>query len=275
MEVINLPENLAIASSIPNYGYIEVEGTGKSLLGLKLFFSLGSSYPRINIDAFDAKLGKTTMLLSNKNAFLPSASMAKVLRIIEPRQISFRIDARLKRKYPIILNLDVSSAENYVFEKDIKIKPESVTVFGPRAHIVFINEINTQAEKISGLIRDTSFTLFLKRPQRPGIILVPNKVKALVKVHKLKKKQINNIPIEFINLPENVPVKFSSSTVSMVIAGGEPLIKSIKQDDIMVVLDYRRFLLEDETSLTPVIKIFGEVTWYNLKPRKILLLREP
>jgi YbbR domain-containing protein len=272
LEIVNVPENLRIANRIPDTAMVSVAGRGKDLIWLK--FSDAVVY----VEAQDAKYGEQqySMDVNLENIALFNFYNVKVKHIKTPRKINVIFDSKYKKIVKVKPEIIVNLAQDYAKVGDISLKPDSVKILGPRSVVSGISHISTKKVVIENAKNDSSFYVFLRKPNLGSIMLGPNKIKVEYKIEKIEKYVLRNIPVRLINAPRRSRYKLNKKTVSILIAGAQSLVKKIRDNPalISVTVDYNRFAEEDKSSLEPKISIFENVEWDFIPPSSFKLVKD-
>ncbi|MFH1759824.1 MAG: CdaR family protein [bacterium] len=271
LEIINVPENLRIANRVPDTAVVSVTAQGKDLISFKFSDAV------IYIHAQDAKYGEYEYEIKHdlENISFLNFQKVAVKRIKSPNKITVVFDSKYKRTVLIKPDISVNLIKDYTMVGNISAKPESVTVLGPRSVVSAIDNIPTKNVVLDGVKKDTSFYVFLKKPEVGSIMLSPNKIRVSFQVEKMQKQVISNIAVQLINAPKGSRLGLTPPTVSILIAGAYSRVEKVSANPSMIsaVIDYNRFFEEDKKLLAPNITVFEDVQWDLQQPGLIRLVK--
>lgn len=231
INIKNLPEDVTFINEIPSTISVSVNDKGASLLK----YSLG------NTPVLDLDFNKYV----DGNIFrVPASNLHSVVRdkmggganifSFEPDSISALFTNMPGKVVPIKINALVSTNYQYIQCDDIKIVPDSVTVYGSGIILSPIEEVATElfaAEELT----DTLFRT-VKLKSISNARLSPQEVTVTIPVEQLISKK-QNIPIITNNVPDSVRlITFPSSVVASYLV---PKSSYNQIDGIYAEVDYK------------------------------------
>lgn len=175
---------------------------------------------------------------------------AQLLRY-DPARINFSYSSLESRKLPVIFDGQINLSPGYFLNGDIQISPDSVTVYGTATDLAKMTYVYTNNDTISGLESDenTQIKLVKKRNLRYST----DKVNIFTPVEAYKQVKIF-VPVECLNLPDNMIVKFFPSGVTLSFFTGVSMADSINLSDFSVAVDYEGLKESKQVSVPVRIK---------------------
>ncbi|OGJ89978.1 MAG: hypothetical protein A2248_10290 [Candidatus Raymondbacteria bacterium RIFOXYA2_FULL_49_16] len=266
IRMANVPPALTPAGDFPAVAKVLVSATGKRLLMLRY------SHVELYVNCSEVRPGPNTFTLARKNVAISGVPDVDVQFVKDPTQLTVPFDAIVRKEVPVIADSKLRCAENRVMIGEPVLIPGSVTLHGPRGNVAKVEALYTRPIEAAPLLGDTSFFVFVLKPEYYGIQVMPNKVKVRVEVETIKKRTIANIPVRLLDGPAGA--ELSARTVSLVIAGAEKDVDMIKPELVNVFVPYTRFSIEQLDEVEPTVSIIGDVQWSNLDPPRVTLVRK-
>lgn len=209
---VNFPENKAFHSLQSDTVKLQIEGTGWQLLFSKLRIRPQS----VDIDL--RELNKQTFVdlsdqLSNINRQFSSTQ--KVV-YVQPDTLYFDFSSRAVKKVPVKLITNIDFAKQYGISGAIDIKPEYVTITGPKEDLAIIKSWPTDSLTLNEISSNISAKVALKRTLKTNINIYPAIAEVRIPVDEFTEKSVE-VSIKVLNnrefndvrlLPEKVKITF-------------------------------------------------------------------
>ena len=128
------------------------------------------------------------------------------------------------------------SAQNNIFIESITTNPVEVEVAGDSNLVDGLSYINTEEIDLSKITDSTTLDVNLVIPEGVKIINDLKSVKVKVVVTKYKEK-VFKIPLNYINLDENLILEESSSTIDITVVGTEKNINELTENSFKANVD--------------------------------------
>lgn len=209
---------------------------------LKYYFSK----PEIRVDFNKDVYKKDSLFIWHKtSAYVQNtqfSSQVKVLNI-SPDTLFFQFDENMVKKVPIVLQSDIKFSPGYDRASAFNLKPDSITVIGPEVKVSKIHHIETESLALKEVRTDVLKTVKLKLPQQnqkhkdlkfSAVQTVLN-----AKVDKFT-EGILKIPVQLINVPENVTLKYFPKEVNVTYYVSLSDFNAITAKDFKVVCDFSK-----------------------------------
>lgn len=199
---------------------------------------------------------------------LPSTQV----QLLSPENTAVRYHRLHARKVPVKLNATIHPADQFMLNSALRVIPDSLIVYGSRAMLARIGEVETQP----WIVNDLKDTLSAELALVPDDSLryAIHQVKVVASAEMFTEK-IVNIPVQIINQPEELTVRSFPAEVRAVFNIAVSQFKNYRPGDIQVVIDY------NELSSTKVekrrLRISSQqpyITNIRIKPEEVEFLLE-
>lgn len=210
--------------------------------------------PSLNIDFKDDVIKKDTVFLWTKNkgfsSLIKQFNKNEEIITVNPDSLAFGYDSYSKKRIPIKLNYDINFKPGYnVLEKSFVLKPDSITIIGAESVVNSINSIETEILTLEDVNKDINTWVNLNQEQPMDLKFSDTKTKLNITVQKFTEGHLN-IPIQVINKPSDITIKFYPKTVKLKYYTSLKSFSNITVKDFMVVCDYST-LSEGQNFMTP------------------------
>tara|TARA_R110000868_G_scaffold74009_1_gene214134 strand:+ start:8589 stop:9545 length:957 start_codon:yes stop_codon:yes gene_type:complete len=254
LEFKNVPDSLLFTGASKNKVEVKLKASGFTFLG----FSLGNK--KVRIDISKAKEINHQYVVP-KNVYqlqiekqLPQSM--ELLSIDEGDDIILDLYALFTKKIPVISKLRVELEQNFMLDKGIKIKPDSIIIKGPKEEIDKISNLQTEKKEINNISNDFSEKLTLIIPDKLNNVKFSNlDVKVYGVVSRFSEKVIK-VPIEVINLPEDFEIKIFPDIVGVLCKAKIDDLKELKPSDFRVIADYNLITKKEQPTIPLEIKVY-------------------
>lgn len=282
---VKLPETMAIASKPPQTLPITVEGKSWDLIRLQHQYKASKqTVVSMIVDLQKSELGSTRIHLNEKNFVAPNFPD---VRFVEPENqllfIDLDLDTRIVRNVPIKSNIQFSAAQGYLIADEPSFTPEDLKVSGARNALTRIIDIPTDSVIFDSLYAPQKFNVPLDFSMLPAFVTPSDSViKVSVNIQKMEHKEFHGVPVSLIGFYDKSKYYLDPDTVSVEITGGKQALDSIAASNILLVLEYNRFAIEDADSLPPTAKLIlppninreMAIKAIELKPEKVKLQKK-
>lgn len=276
IDYINVPKDKFITKADTSFS-ITLKANGLKLLTKKI-----SKYERININLSNIKFNK-----NSKNHFFGNVELKsyvnnlvlikfpfiKSVVSISPEVLSLEMDYAYSKKVPVKALYSYSLEKQYFLYGDIKIKPDSVYVFGSKSKIDKIGFIETDSIDFGMLNESVDNFLSLKSCSNFNYHISNKNVKIYIPVEKFTEKELK-VPIIVPpnKLRNNIRIFPDNAKITFMVAIKD--YKSITPDMFKISIDTLEMnnntilpvLLETSPPFVKVNKIFpDEVEFIKIK----------
>lgn len=264
----NVPEQYSISANRDSVVDVKVNAFGFNLLSHNFFKHT------ITVD-FEDEVKKhskkyswdTNKALSRINSQLGSS--IEVLSI-QPDSLNFPFEIMTVKTVPIQLDSEITYASGYDVHEKLKLEPDSVKVIGPKNSVEKINKITTELLKLKEVNAPIDQIInLIKSDAMDKIKLSQSKVQVVGVVEKFTEGTFE-VPVDIINLPENLKINYFPKTVSVSYYVSLENYKNIKALDFKVICDFAEAKDMDKSFFTPhLIEKPEQVKSARMKQNKI------
>jgi len=249
IEKVNIPKDKLIVNDSSHLLNITLTTYGFKLIKYYL------ARPSIVVDFQKLEKNKTHYFWTEKKEFSTIVSQfepnVKIVSI-DPDTIAFRYDVNNVKKIPVILDADITFSVGFDVINDYVIKPDSIKVIGPKVLTDSISEIFTKRLKIEDVNADVLISVELNLPNSSeDLKFSHNQVQISAVVERFTEGSIN-VPINIINIPDGIKLKYYPKEVSVVYYTSLSNFKTISTSSFIVEVDYNTLNAQD-TYLIPKI----------------------
>lgn len=253
IELVNLPEGMAVSSEIPEEASVSLTSEGWKLINLY------SNPPVISLSA-DARQINLFEQVRNRVSYFAEMNVLQV----EPIFLTIELEEKTEKKVPVNPLVDVNLDEHYDLVRDPELAPDSVTLIGAQSKLDEIEHWDTVYRELNNIRRNTQATLQLQKPES-GIEIDPSSVAYRLEVAEFTEAEVR-IPVRTRNLPPGQAITYNPS--SILVKYDVPINEYTTVQEtrpFRVFVDYST-ILEDSTGLvTPQVERVSSD--YNVKVR--------
>lgn len=244
---IEVPQGKALANLPPENLMANIEAKGWDLLfnrekisNLELNYSFGNRVAllipqwQINTDV-------------SKNLTAPRL---KVLDI-NYSEIHLKLEDKLEKKIPIVLNKRIAFAEGFYFLDTIKIEPDSLLISGPISLVEPITFWETDSLVLLNLKKSKTQSIDIQKGKRV-LSLSYDKVSVQIPVEKYTEK-IFFIPVEMKNVPEEDSLSIFPKSVNIRCVVGLSKYDELSASDFSFEVDLDIANLSEGKNTTPIL----------------------
>ncbi len=219
----------------------------KTKIDLKLE-AVGFQFLRFNLFKKKVKVDLSSVQKEGNTFFITSEDCKRQLekqftgglKLLETDGDSLRFEFYrvISKKVPVVSQLQLGLPQNYLLDGELKIKPDSVTVKGPKNEVDTIVEIRTTRSELTDLTSDFSLKVALLAPRgmshttfSDDAVLIKGEVSRF-------SEKVLSIPVTVVNLPEGVLVQTFPNEVEVLVKANLDILKALKPSDFELVADY-------------------------------------
>lgn len=150
----------------------------------------------------------------------------------------FDFDPIISKVIPVISQLQVDLAQNYLLDGSLEVEPDSVMIRGPSQEIDTVMAIKTTVVTLSDVAENFSRVLSLiKSDSLKNTIYVNDEVTVSGRIFRFS-EQVIQIPVEVINLPMGTKIRTFPTTVGVLCKAKVAELKTLDPNDFRIVADF-------------------------------------
>ncbi len=261
IKLVDFPSGYATGSPLPDQISIKLKGKGWKLIGVNLSSESDFVVP------VGRTTGKRNISLYNYRAENQWLSSDVEVIDINPDTVSFFVEKVQNKELPITSNLAFDFKAGYGLASPIEIKPDSTEVYGPGSYLKKLNVIPTEDLKFSNLDDKVVKQVPLKNIQ--GMTYTNSIVTIYLDVQKIVDKNIDNLPVQVVDVPKDRDVLLLPNKISIAIRGGIDLIGKMSTDQFKAHVNYRDVVIDTLGSVVPQIVLPPNTTLLYTKPERL------
>nr|WP_297161906.1 YbbR-like domain-containing protein [uncultured Dysgonomonas sp.] len=233
IKYVSVPDSIIFQDSLPSQINLRIKDNGFSMF--KYYFKKRDTL-RLDVSAIINSSSSKVLQGSTFDMYVRKAlPVSTQILNYDPVRISFNYAILEYKKVPLIFDGQINLSPGYFLNSDIRIIPDSVMAYAAKPDLDKLMFAYTVNDTISGLNSDKRIPFKLASVK--GIRFVPDIVNIDVPVEAYTQKNVE-VPVECLNLPENLNVKFFPSRVKLSFFVGVSEVDSIKIKDFSVAIDY-------------------------------------
>lgn len=261
LKVEDFPSGYTSSTPLPKNISFRVKGEGWRLAAL----NLGGKQEYIISAENDS--GYKIINLYNNLTENPWLSSELALIDINPDTFSLMVEKVGRKKVEVKPDVQLTYKPGFGLATETIIEPDSVIVFGPQSIINNLDMIFTKPIKQSDV--DSKLDLEVELSDMNGISYDENSVDVILNVQRIVDKNIENIPIEIIDVPQDRNVVLIPNLLSCSIRGGIDIIGKIDSKDIYAYVNYRDVVMDTLGTVSPEVETPENVQVLFVKPERL------
>jgi YbbR domain-containing protein len=242
IEIRNIENGKTLKSKIPERIYANFTGRGIDLIYLNMIRK--SSFKFVvdvgNIrQQYDFPLSEYFYENPDK-IIMPRGARLQFNHIVYPETLHVELDMLSQAKVPIIPRLEIEESMGYIKTGIPVVTPDSIWISGPKQYVDRCSTLTTKTISLKDVSTPFDKDVRIDLSKMPGVRVPFKTVHVYQKVEQIGEKKIDEIPVVVLNVPENMNVEVSPTTVSMTVQAGISALKTIKLEDIRVTIDFQK-----------------------------------
>jgi hypothetical protein len=261
LHVVGYPKSFSIGNEIPENITIKLRGIGWKLfavnIGKDVMYNIS-----VNGDSGFVQIKLMDHLTDNR-------WMLSELDIIDiiPNTLSLLIETRIKKKFPVVADLNLDFKAGYGLAKQVVIEPDSVEIDGPKSIVNSLTELKTREIKLSSLDKFTIKNIDFAN--LPGTSFGTRFVAVNMDIQRIVDKQFDNIDVEVLDVPPDRDVILLPNKISCNLRGGIEILGKIEINQFKAFVIYRDVVLDTLGNVVPHIKHPDNTTLKYIKPERL------
>lgn len=252
LEYTNVPDSLSLEHASKDRIDVQLRARGFQFLG----FSFRPK--KIAIDLSQVKKGGERYYIPEyvyKNQIERKLPLSITLLNLDTRDTLFFDFYKLYTKVvPIYSKVKIDLEQNYLLDGKLTIFPDSIAVKGPRKELDTLTGVWTESRELDGVNADFSINVPLhKFKVLKNTTFSSDSVSISAIIYRFSEKIID-VPVEVVNLPENVEIKTFPDKVPVLCRGKLDQLKNLNPIDFRLVANYDSIKEDGDATLNLVLK---------------------
>lgn len=185
------------------------------------------------------RIGQRDVRLDQSNVSLVESDDIKFHEIIRPKNFRFTLDRLESKTLPVAGRVTVRPAPGFAVGASGEIRPETITVRGPRATLQGMSSVFTEARELVDVRSDIALSLALDSAGLYGIEFDPDVVTFRTEVTAVRERSFDHVPVALFNAPDG-PLELTPSEITLIISGPETEIDQLDAGQISVSANFRK-----------------------------------
>jgi YbbR domain-containing protein len=271
IEARNLNSQKAHKKELPPFITAKIGGVGRDLFkaliikkysGFKLVLDLESVSQEYEFSLNDY------FKKYPEKVVIPSKYNINFIEIIYPNKIKISLDDYDVKIVPVISNIIINPSPGHTQVSNIEISPMKIEIAGPKEELILINHVETIFDTLNNLKNPNTFDIDI-RSLGKLINFSVQKVNVFLDIQEISERIISDIPVQVINIPNNIRVFPSPQTVSLTIVGGYKRISNITSDEIKIIIDFNNWNHLNQFYEPLVNPPSNIIEWRDLSPKNL------
>lgn len=266
---IDLPDDRALESKIPNDLIVEVRGSGWNLFNLIFFNTSKSCEVDLRNETVKSDYTVRRQVLVNSVRYLNNVEPRDVI----PTNIELKTGQILEKEILVRSNLILEPKDGFLVSGEIKIEPEKIKIKGNQNLLNQISEWKTKNLKLQELTNDFNQTVELSDTLEGIVELNPSEVLVSADIQQIAEINVPDVPIKIVGgrLPSDH--KLSSMMIKVSLRGGIKEIENFNSEDLKVTL-YLSSIISGKEFVIPKIETGNKnIKVLGSDPQYIYILR--
>jgi hypothetical protein len=236
-----IPQDVRIITPLPEFLSLEIRDDGKNIIKYNK-----AQLPPLTIDLTkrnfyeDGEFLFTADQLRGQIAHYLQAST--IVEQIFPDSILLKYEKLASKEVPVVANLSLDLAQQYMLSEDLRIEPNTITVFAPKRMLDTLKNVYTEQITLAN-VKDTMLVT-AKLQTLENVRFSATDVRLRINVEMFTEKQMQ-ISVTIINCPQNVKIKTFPGIVDATCNVGFSFFNSVTANDIQAVFDYNDIKTND------------------------------
>lgn len=261
LRVVGFPKGYTIGNEIPKNITIKLRGIGWKLFSV----NIGKDVTYNISVSGDSGLMKIKLMdyLTDNRWMLSELDIIDIV----PNSLSISIERRIKKKLPIVADLNLEFKAGYGLAKQVVLEPDSVVIDGPKSVVNSLTEIKTNTIRLSSLDKFTTKNIGFA--YLPGTSFGRKFVTVNLDIQRIVDKQFDDIYVEVLDVPRGRDVILLPNKISCNVRGGIDILGKLDKDKFRAFVFYRDVVLDTLGNVTPQIELPANTTLKYIKPERL------
>lgn len=242
IELVNLPEDQAVSSEVPESASISLSGEGWNLIPLY------NNPPVLSLSAESRQINLFEQVRNRVGYF----SNMNVLQV-DPITLTIETENRASKKVPLRPRVDLTLQERFDIIGQPQLTPDSVTLTGAESKITDITEWETENVEFSDVHRSIEASLKVAAPSS-GVLVEPEQIQYTLNVAEFTEVEMR-VPVRTRNLPPGQAITYNPSTVTVKYDVPIDQYNDVKETrPFLVYVDYSTIVIDSTGIVTPEVE---------------------
>ena len=199
-----------------------------------------------------------------------SGSFNKYMEVknLSPDHLNVKLDPIVLKKVLVKAKTDISFKDGFKPINDYIIKPDSITISGPKGKLENIDTVYTEVVSLKNIEKNISESVKIKSPSDDIVAIDPVSVKFQWPVAEFSQGQFT-LPIEIVNLPPGMELKLVPERITVSFDVAIDDFGTLSSDSFRVICDYSKRNKEENFMLPEISKKPEGTVNIMFQPKKV------
>ncbi|WP_422079782.1 YbbR-like domain-containing protein [Ulvibacterium sp.] len=245
LEYVNVPDSLLLDKASRNTVNVKLRAVGFQFLG----FNFKNKSVKIDLSKVAGITSKPYIPQEVYRRQIERQLSGSMTLLEMDRDTLFFDFLKLQSKeVPVKPQIKLDLVQNYLLDGDLEVRPEKITIKGPREEIDTIQSVRSSKLDLKDLTTDFAKKAMIIRPEQLKYTTFSSEsVSIKGKVARFSEKMIQ-VPIEVINLPEGTQIRTFPDSASILCKAKIKELRNLENSSFQVIADYG--LTEEDNAKT-------------------------
>lgn len=235
LEYVKVPDSLLLDKASKNTVNVKLRAVGFQFLG----FNFKNKSVKIDLSQIEMAHSKFYVPQEVYRRQIERQLSGSMTLLEMDRDTLFFDFLKLSSKEVLVSpQIKLDFVQNYLLDGDLEIKPEKITITGPKEEIDTIRSVKSSKLQLSELTSDfTRKIMIIRSQQLKHTTFSSESVSIKGKVARFSEKVIQ-VPIEVINLPAGTQIRTFPDSVSILCKAKIKELRNLEKSNFQVIADY-------------------------------------
>jgi len=245
----NIPKDKLVENN-DNSLKVTIETTGFRLISYTFF------KPYIDINLSNLEIASNEFIFDineNKEFIAKELKISEDVISLKKESINIPFSQKTVKILPVNIAHNIKYAVGFSNVSDFKTNPDSIKVSGPKSVLDTLEVINTEEVKYDNVNNSITGEVTVNQAKYKDVTFYETKISYEIEVAKFTEGRVK-VPIEIINVPNNVSVSIFPKEVYVVYQASLENFNFISSEDFRVVKDFKELKSESDYFIPKLYK---------------------
>jgi len=184
-----------------------------------------------------------------------------------PDHIGMEIEKIAEKVVTVVPVIDLQFQRGFDITSEIILEPDTVRISGPKSFIEKIDTIYSEATTIENL--HDNFTGYLQLKPLKGISFTNQMVKISFKVQKIVEREFFDVQVSTLNVPPRQEIILIPNKIKVILKGGIDILTSMNSSDISASVTFKQAVEDTVGALIPRIELPEKTRLLKVEPERL------
>jgi len=280
IEIRNIREGKTLSQEAPQTATLRFKGTGRTLAKLFLFLPFSNSKLVLDLERVQQRhvyYLEEYLRRNPQRISIPIPGVRESLEFVEvvrPDSIQIVLSDYKEKWVPVQSQVSVEIMPGYTQVGGMVITPPQVQIKGAVEAVDQVDVVRTSRRTYRDVSGPLEVSVGLWHPA-PGRVLALDRLNVTlsVDVQMIGERRLENVPVQVLNVPDNLNVFVGPSTVALTVTGGVDYLTSLDDDAVEVFVDYQAQWSPTNLLVDPQVRLDPNLLEYrDLVPKQLEII---